>query len=606
LREAVTCGGRAVKICGKTADLKNVPVASWGRLQALVADFDRNPTDARQRIRDLLQDDREAFYGAAIRILKRQTEVRGAQFLVILLVTNGLLVRALDDPVLTREEAILLARAAQRVDSTVDAVLARAMAEGVAAREDGRATRLLAILDDISDGSRILSALARLLHHPNPRLRSKAVLMIGRGNKSVDWVRQRLADKDARIRANAAEALWDLDTAEARQLQRSMIGDPNNRVVGNAILGLYWAGDCSILPEFWRLASDQSARCRATAAWAMGETGDPRFFETLAGMLKDADPVVRRHSFLGLAKIRKASTPEPGAPVFRIAARLQDTVDADPTRNVEAAVVMPDSPQLPEIVPTQFMLLEDGHLVLDYAVVAEPQPEPLSVVFLWPRSGRAAMGWNEIALDCLVWRRTQDVWAAMPYLTDPPKTGATDANGHAAGPRFYSNLDAILYEFRRRHHSLDCTGIWHSLWRIVRPENRPPPGRLEVIAFSQAAASVAPPELEAAVRGTGIRMHAISMAPDPLLAAFCRRTGGDLAVAATLRQVRASATQAYIQLLARYAIRYVSVAARARQLTVRVHGRHGCGDTIVSLTPPCDATVAHAPEEALSGGDRLY
>ena len=106
----------------------------------------------------------------------------------------------------------------------------------------------------ISDGARIFPFVVRLLRHANPHIRSKAVLMIGRGNHSPRWVRERLADTDPRIRANAAEALWGVETAEARELLQSLVHDSNNRVAGNAILGLYRLGDYSMIPEIAAMA----------------------------------------------------------------------------------------------------------------------------------------------------------------------------------------------------------------------------------------------------------------------------------------------------------------------------------------------------------------
>src|SRR5581483_2076277 len=134
-------------------------------------------------------------------------------------------------------------------------------------------------------------SLVRLLRHPNPHIRSKAVLLIGRGNRSPKWIRQRLVDTDPRVRANAAEALWGVGTEEARDLLHSLVGDSNNRVAGNAVLGLYRLGDCAMITEILELAVHESAMFRATAAWVMGETGDPRFTEALAALLRDPQPV---------------------------------------------------------------------------------------------------------------------------------------------------------------------------------------------------------------------------------------------------------------------------------------------------------------------------
>ena len=131
--------------------------------------------------------------------------------------------------------------------------------------------------------------------------------MIGRGNRSVKWVREKLSDADARIRANAVESLWSVDTEESRDLLQSMLRDPDNRVAGNALLGLYLLGDSAVIPEMWRRSADASPMFRATCAWVMGETGDPRFSEVVAGMLKDPVKAVRKRAFSAMGKLKAAS-----------------------------------------------------------------------------------------------------------------------------------------------------------------------------------------------------------------------------------------------------------------------------------------------------------
>jgi len=53
---------------------------------------------------------------------------------------------------------------------------------------------------------------------PTQRIRSKVALVIGRVSHNGKWAESRLADPDARVRANAVESMWDVDTAEARAL----------------------------------------------------------------------------------------------------------------------------------------------------------------------------------------------------------------------------------------------------------------------------------------------------------------------------------------------------------------------------------------------------
>ena len=61
--------------------------------------------------------------------------------------------------------------------------------------------------------------------------------MIGRGSKSTKWVMGRLSESDPRVRANAIESMWGVDTPEARTLLNFAVSDANNRVAGNALLG---------------------------------------------------------------------------------------------------------------------------------------------------------------------------------------------------------------------------------------------------------------------------------------------------------------------------------------------------------------------------------
>src|SRR5262249_48904960 len=146
----------------------------------------------------------------SISLLKDWSDSRGEQFLVSLLAATGMLLEALCDPTLSREQALALGRAAVRMDPAADASLARGLADS----ETGQAVaivrdpaRLMGILCEVGEPPRMMASMLRLLRHPDPHMRSKAVKMVGRGSKSVRWARQRLNEPDPRVRANAIEAL---------------------------------------------------------------------------------------------------------------------------------------------------------------------------------------------------------------------------------------------------------------------------------------------------------------------------------------------------------------------------------------------------------------
>jgi HEAT repeat protein len=279
-------------------------------LEGLVRNLDRDTVRCKRLIRQLLAEDSTAFLRGATAILKKQADSAGAHFLIALLAESGLLLEALIDPGLTREAALELARAAMAHDSVADVTLARALVQGLTGSEEALGTeqagRVMDVLSEVSDGTRIFPSLVRLLRHSDRNVRSKAVLMIGRGSRSTKWVRHRLEDNDPRIRANAIEGLWGVDTEEARELLQALVHDPNNRVSGNAILGLYRLGDSAMIPELMTMARHESAMFRATAAWVMGESGDPRFTEVLAALMRDSNAILRKRAFSALGSIRAA------------------------------------------------------------------------------------------------------------------------------------------------------------------------------------------------------------------------------------------------------------------------------------------------------------
>jgi hypothetical protein len=188
-------------------------------LLALSQNFDGKALENRRLIRDLAEQDWHLFYSAAIEILKNRHDSHCGLYLVKLLIGRNLLIDALCDPALSQEQALAIARVASRIDSTTDINLAKFLADREASNEAVRPAelmRLMEIMVEISNFVRILPALKRMSRHPDAHVRSKAVLMIGRGNPASSWLQNRFAESDPRIRANTVEALWGVDTADAR------------------------------------------------------------------------------------------------------------------------------------------------------------------------------------------------------------------------------------------------------------------------------------------------------------------------------------------------------------------------------------------------------
>jgi hypothetical protein len=531
-------------------------------LDALVRNLDRDAARSKRLIRQLMEEDQNVFLRTALPILQTHLDSVGAQYVVGVLSTSGLLVRALTDPQLSREQALALAQTAARVDSNAEMALARALADTVADADADAHTdehsRLMEILSAISDGSRIFPCLVRLLRHRNPHIRSKAVLLIGRGNRSANWVRQRLGDSDPRIRANAAEALWGVDTPEARELLESLVHDPNNRVAGNAIAGLYRLGDHSMIQEIMALARHDSPVFRSTAAWAMGATGDPRFTEALAGLLREPHGVIRKRAFAALGCIRTAVAQAHQGPPCRLFGRILDPEPGRPGRRLTFGVAREGGTAAPPLLPTQILLTEDGQNVVQYRVIERPLPETMSVVFVLPRSGA------DVVRACLPWKRSTDLWGFLYYTRE-----VSAATPVGEGPlRFHSAPEAILTELDRAPAAHDCGDLWHNVARSVAIDSAGLMGKRRVIVVNEPAnRRSATEELVTAAAAVQAFVQAISFGQDSAVEDFCRRAGG------LYREGDESAAlETYLNLLTRHEVLYQPVNPDAQSLKVRLHG----------------------------------
>ncbi len=539
------------------------------------------------RIRELLESDPESFYSGAIAILKKADDSRGSQYLVELLVSYNLLLRALCDPEFTREQCKQVASLAARFDPMADVALARQLADGATlpestmrAEETGR---VIEILSEISDGTRILPSLMRLLRHNNPYVRSKVVKMVGRGNGSVKWVRNRLTESDSRIRANAIEALWGVDTEEARELLQTAALDGNNRVAGNALLGLYRLGDCASIADLIKLSEHDSTLFRCTAAWAMGQTGDPRFGEALARMMREPNRAVRGGAMAALGKIKIATALSRQKQKWLASASL---LEYDPRKSgsgFRLALTAGENGAHCRILPTHVILTEDSQNVTNYKVVERLPAEAVSVIFMFPRIGIPAnSAWTRGALKCLAAARPSDLWAVEYYLTEPSTSETPEAE--IDGPRYTGNLKTFTAALNTPPMRNSCLELWQSIWHAVRADRAPLRGRRHVILFSNGSThNRAGDGLVSAVRASGASVQAIATTPNSELEGFCKRVRGSVRIAETDEAIEDAIYMAYVNLLARYEITYQSVNPSAQKLRVRVNSPGGWADTCLDL-----------------------
>jgi HEAT repeat protein len=146
-------------------------------------------------------------------------------------------------------------------------------------------------------------------HLPNSsdsKISAKAALFIGRRVKNPAWVEKQLIREDERLRANAVESFWGTKSESAVRILEECADDSNNRVAGNALIGLHLAGHPAVVIKVVTMAASHDPRRRSAAAWVMGRIGAPEFVDYLKDLIRDADPKVRSTAVRSLGEISRA------------------------------------------------------------------------------------------------------------------------------------------------------------------------------------------------------------------------------------------------------------------------------------------------------------
>jgi HEAT repeats len=583
-------------------------------LAALVRNFHQDADANAARIRELLHSDRQEFYAGAVEILRSPDPLPGSPFLIATLAGNNLLLQVLSEPTLTREQATALAKSAASTCSMLDLTLAKHLAEGLFSGTtvtSGDLQRLMEILCEVSNGTPVVEALNALAREADPFLQSKAVLMIGRANRNIKWVQQHLADPDARVRANAVEAMWGVDTEEARGLLRLAAQHRNNRVAGNALLGLYQLGESSVFPAILKMAERDTPRFRATAAWVMGQTGDPRFTRALAGLLSENDDMVRKRAFAALGQIRTARALSRQGPEWRLRAECQGA-PRNGWCNVRAQVTSLDGSERIHLRATNFILSEGALEVVNYRVDERPACDT-RLAFIFPRQTNAAESkFVAAALEALRSKQPGESWCVVPYGPAPPKQkelisasnpkrlfvpygpaadgaggggAGTPAEGHAAPVVFGADPESIREKLLAPLPAAESMDFWEAILRTVQTLRDGSRGQKHVLIYNPRE-NGAPPDYQriaAAAWQANTSVHAIAEAACPSVEKLVRRTGGTLRVVSNEAEAAEALKQAYFELTAQYVIRYQPAAEGADSLTIRVHSPAGWAEASINV-----------------------
>lgn len=144
-------------------------------------------------------------------------------------------------------------------------------------------------------------------HEKDPWVRASLLSVLSRlgGSEQVPVCESGLTSSDARVRANAVEALVKLGIKDKDHQKRiePMLRDPNDRVRVNAAIALSKMGDQTVMPTLTAMTKEATKWLRSSAAFALGEIGDREGVPSLIALLDDREDVVYRNALEALGKI---------------------------------------------------------------------------------------------------------------------------------------------------------------------------------------------------------------------------------------------------------------------------------------------------------------
>jgi HEAT repeat protein len=268
------------------------------------------PDNSQHALRAWLDENPAEFARAAIRQLGRDPDGPASRILAALLSRGECYLSYLTDPAeLAREEAVNAARLLAAQDKRFYVKLSDAADESA---PDDRVTRVLQIAEALGAASLMVPWLRRMTNHPDGYIRQRAVMIMCQNGGNPRLVERQLHSADPRVRANAVESLWNVNTPAARTLLEFGTLDPHHRVATNALLGLFLQGDSSALERLNKQTRHRSPAFRIAAAWALGMTRRPEAWPALNALRDDPVAPVRESAIEALEKIpHREMAPEP-------------------------------------------------------------------------------------------------------------------------------------------------------------------------------------------------------------------------------------------------------------------------------------------------------
>ena len=516
-------------------------------LRAIIDDFSTRPLQNGKQMRDLLTQGGDAFRRAASAILSEFPEERGCRYLVTMLWSNNILIPALSDPALPKTLTLKAGENAAKVDPQIHLRIMRylteAMLDGYEVEEDA-ANRLLEILGATANSDSLGPFLRKMFMHSSVRVRSKVTILIGRGQAGWRALERLLQDPDPRVQANAIEALWGRSDESTLTIFREALQSPNNRVVGNAVLGLYQAGQTDSIRAALDLVSREEALFRCSAAWVMSKSLDPRLVPMLGRLVGASENRVRQSAFSAVRAIKAESALRARRPAILI--KILDLTELDANRRRLRATARLSDTVVTGLRGTDFMVDHGATSIVDYAS-EEIRHGSLILAVVMPRAASRTGACNA-QVDkglraCLELKRRTEQWSIARY-----QRASFDQPAAAAGKIFGQDLaetslrrtfEAPVTAFTAEAAALKeqigsasarniNAGLFFAAQAVIRGKV-PKLGSRHMFLLAEESNPEDEAEAEAlveAAHAAQFTVHALTLTANPALARVCKATGG--------------------------------------------------------------------------------
>lgn len=164
-------------------------------------------------------------------------------------------------------------------------------------------------LGKIGDPSNLHAIMNLYQPDRHPRIKACIVAAVGKialpDDEILGFIAKALNDTDARVRANAVEALDNLQIADTARLLLPLLEDEDNRVRANVIKALWNKDDQSKLLEALKImASDDNPWMKTSCIFVLDKVDIPGRIELLADMCLEEHPKVRQNAREAIFRVR--------------------------------------------------------------------------------------------------------------------------------------------------------------------------------------------------------------------------------------------------------------------------------------------------------------